>query len=119
MILNTAYHKKPGEHWIALFFFWRDGVGEINFFDSYGESEIANLPDEILQYMKMITDCGEKYGIQFTSQKSKIIHQRKNGECGVYSLYFIIHSLNNSLDSIKHRISDNDIRKYRQIYWRT
>jgi hypothetical protein len=118
MIFNTSSHGKKGEHWIAMVFFWKEGYGEINFFDSYGKSIISPLPDEILIYMKIIYNLGLKYGIKFRCQKSKIIHQKKNGECGVYSLYFIVHSLNNSFDSIVDRISDENMKQYRDIFWR-
>lgn len=118
MIFNTANTGKPGEHWVSLFFFWQGDAGEINFFDSYGDSDKFQMPDEIVEYMKMICMSGKKYNIEFTCQKSKIQHQKNNGECGVYSIYFIIHSLNNSMDAINKRISDNDISKYRHIYWR-
>lgn len=118
MIFNTARYKNPGEHWISLLFFWKGNTGEINFFDSYGDSDKSVVPDQIIEYMKIICNTGKKYNIHFTCQMSKIKHQRKNGECGVYSIYFVIHSLNNSLDSIQNRISDEDISKYRHIYWR-
>lgn len=118
MIFNTSSHGKKGEHWIAMVFFWKGHYGEINFFDSYGKSVISPLPDEILVYMKILYNLGLKHGIKFRCQKSKIIHQKKNGECGVYSLYFIVHSLNNSFDSIHDRISDENMKQYRNIFWR-
>lgn len=119
MVLNTAKKGHKGEHWIALFIFWRNGKGEINFFDSYGMN--AKIPDEVLDVMKKIQDCGHKYGIRFTCQSSKKRHQKKNSECGVYCLYFIIHSLNHSLKSIDsmHHLTDDKINKYRFEFWRT
>jgi hypothetical protein len=68
--------------------------------------------------MKLIQKQGKKFGINFTCQKSKICHQKHNGECGVYCLYFIIYSLNNSFDSINKRIPDVNISNYRNILWR-
>lgn len=119
MIFNTAKHNQKGEHWVSLVFFWHGNRGEINYYDSYGSSRLSPIPDEILIYMKLIQKCGERCGIDFKMQKSKIIHQRKNGECGIYSLFFIIHSLNNSMDAISERIPDDTISELRDIYWRS
>lgn len=119
MILNTASHGEDGEHWVSMVFFWQGSQGEINFYDSYGNSVISPMPDEIIIYMRMIQKCGQLYGIDFVCQKSKIIHQKKNGECGVYALYFVIHSLENSLDGIEDRIPDEKMSKYRDVFWRT
>lgn len=118
MIFNTSKTGQPGEHWIALFFFWYKNRGEINYFDSYGRQKISPLPDYILRYMQMIQKSGLKYGINFVCQSNKIIHQKKDGECGMYCLYFLIYSMNNAFDMIKKRISDEQISKYRLEYWR-
>lgn len=119
MIFNTASFGSAGEHWIALMFFWKGDTGEINYFDSYGNNtRVSPFPDEILLYMKMIMSQGQKYGISFTCQSSRISHQKNNGECGIYCLYFIIYMLSHSLDSITERIPDDEIAKYRDIYWR-
>lgn len=118
LIFNTAKTGEKGEHWVALFFFWNENKGEINYFDSYGNQKISPIPNYILEYMQMIYKSGKKYGIHFTLQTNKIIHQKRDGECGMYCLYFIIHSLNNAFDMINERIPDEKVSKYRFELWR-
>lgn len=118
MIFNTAKTGEKGEHWVALIFFWHNNQGEINYFDSYGNQKISPIPNYILNYMQMISNCGKKYGIHFVLQSNKIIHQKKDGECGMYCLYFLIYSLNNSFDMIRERIPDEKVSKYRFELWR-
>ena len=52
--------------------------------------------------------------------EDKIMHQTKNTECGVYCLYFIITLLTGENDwkrFITRRITDEEIMKYRDIYF--
>ena len=50
---------------------------------------------------------------------NKIIHQKKNTECGIYALYSIVELLkdNETLLKTKQRIKDEYIQHFREIYY--
>jgi hypothetical protein len=114
-VFNTGKTGTYGEHWVSLFVFWNGKRGEINYFNS---DSIQQIPDSILLFMKHVIYSGKKAGIRFVCQKSKIRHQTHESECGTFSIYFIIHSLQNALTDIKERINDDEIHQYRNVYWR-
>ena len=52
--------------------------------------------------------------------KLKNAHQKKNTECGIYSLYFITSILTEKHDHHffeKNRISDDEIFKFRSVFF--
>jgi hypothetical protein len=117
IIFNTDPHNKSGSHWISLFINIKKK--QIFFFDSVGTktcSEIKKLVDRII-------DQGHKLNpkINFKFDDSNgIEHQNKNTECGIYSLFFIIHMLQDKTaeDFYKtHIIKDDQIQNYRKIYF--
>ena len=79
-------HNEPGSHWVGMFEF---NKGEIGYFDSYGYS----APKEVVELMeKLKKQCNElkqRVVLKFNTTR----HQRKNSECGVYSINFIVKML--------------------------
>lgn len=112
-VFNTT---TTGEHWIAVIFFWTKDKGEINYFNSSGI--ISPIPSYILLLMYNLCKKGKENNIDFICQCSKILHQQKDSECGVYCLYFLIYCLNNSFSSLNKRITDDEIHEYRFEYWK-
>ena len=114
-IFNTDPHNKSGAHWISMFVSMKKG--EIFFFDSAGDK----APKEIIKLSDRLIKQGKEIGIDFKfDQNYPTQHQYSNTECGVYSLYFIIHMLENKLTSeyLKtHILKDKYIEKYRKIYF--
>ena len=56
--------------------------------------------------------------ILFNFKENKIKHQTGDTECGVYSLYFIIHMLKDSAKKLKtQKISDRQMETYRNVYF--
>jgi len=117
IIFNTDTHYKSGEHWISLFINIKDQ--DIFFFDSTGDPP----PKEIAAFMKRVQDQGmqlnppRKFKIDSTEG---IEHQYGNTECGVYSLYFIVHMLENKNTKhyLKtHILKDHYINKFRKVYF--
>ena len=111
IIFNTHPHYKSGEHWISLFIDLDKNF--IFYFDSNGDKE----PKEIRVLVKRIQKQGKLLNIKlpFYSNKGKE-HQLKDGQCGVYCLYFIVQLLRENKDYLyfkKHRIKDEDMRDYR------
>jgi hypothetical protein len=117
IIFNTDPHNKSGSHWISLFINIKKKI--ICFFDSVG----TKPSKEIMKLVNRIIDQGHKLNpkINFKFQHSAgVEHQYKNTECGIYSLFFIIHMLQDktSDDFYKnHIIKDGEIQNYRKIYF--
>lgn len=119
IIFNLDNHNEPGSHWVTLYINIYDR--SIYYFDST-RVKVNEVPIEIQRFVnKIMLECKERYDeILDFHLSDKIIHQTKNSECGVYCLYFIISLLNGEKvwnDFLKHRISDEEIMKYRNIYF--
>jgi len=117
IIFNTDPHNKSGSHWISLFIDVKKK--KIFFFDSVG----TKIGSEIMNLVNRIIDQGKKLNprINFKfDDNDGVEHQYKNTECGIYSLFFIIHMLQEktSDDFYKnHIIKDEQIQNYRKIYF--
>jgi len=117
MIFNTDPHNKPGQHWISMFINIKRK--KIFFFDSTGEK----APPQIMKLVNRIREQGlnlnPKINFKFDSNEG-IEHQDGNTECGVYSLYFIVHMLEDKVTEhyLKtHILRDDYINKFRNIYF--
>jgi hypothetical protein len=117
IIFNTDPHNKSGAHWISLFINIKKKV--IFFFDSVG----TKVSPEIMKLVNRIIEQGHKLNpkINFKFEDNHgVEHQYENTECGIYSLFFIIHMLQDktSEDFYKnHIIKDDQIQNYRKIYF--
>lgn len=115
-IFNTDKHDQEGSHWIAMYVDLNKHI--IFFFDSNGTKE----PRQITKLKKKISKQCEKY----CNLKMKIDtnhpfeHQKKDGECGMYCLYFIISLLKgkHNLNYFKtKRIPDKKVQELRNSYF--
>ena len=117
VIFNTDPHNKGGEHWISLFINVKNKI--IFFFDSVGDP----IPNRIKKFVDNVIEQGKKLKkpINFEfDQNHPVEHQKGNTECGMYSLYFIIHMLENKISSnyLKtHKLDDKYVEKFRKIYF--
>jgi len=117
VIFNTDPHDKSGEHWISLFINITDH--DIFFFDSTGDPP----PKEISVFMKRVQDQGMQLSPPITfkiDSTEGVEHQYGNTECGIYSLYFIVHMLENKNTKhyLKtHILKDGYINKFRKVYF--
>jgi len=117
IIFNTDPHNKPGEHWLSMFINIKKG--KIFFFDSVGNK----IPEPIMVLVNRIVEQGKNLNkkINFTfDQNYPVEHQYKNTECGVYSLFFIIHMLEDKIteEYLKtHILKDEYMEKFRKIYY--
>jgi hypothetical protein len=117
IIFNTDPHNKPGEHWISLFINVKKA--QIFFFDSAGNK----IPAQIQKFVNNVIYDGKKLKtpIYFKfDQNYPVEHQYKNTECGVYSIFFIIHMLEDKITGnyLKtHILKDEYIQKFRKIYY--
>ena len=117
MIFNTDPHDKPGQHWISMFINIKKG--KIFYFDSAGNQ----VPREIMVLTERIVKQGEQLNppIYFHfDQNYPVEHQYGNTECGIYSLYFIVHMLEDKITGhyLKtHVLKDEYMQKFRKIYF--
>jgi hypothetical protein len=144
LVINTDNHYQSGAHWVALY---TDLLNKkIYYFDSVGNKPskqvkkfITKTTDfmfkdeninvgKIMGMIKQIKDkqSSQKYMGMLKDKLSSadirynhIQHQRKNTECGVYSINFILRSLKGeSFDAITQNITDDDeVNKCRNVYF--
>lgn len=115
-IFNTDKHYQDGSHWISLFVDLDKHM--IFFFDSNGTKE----PKEIKTFKKELQEqCLSKCGLNMKLDSNyPFEHQYKDGQCGMYCLYFIISLLKKSHNFEyfkKKRIPDKQVEKLRKIYY--
>lgn len=117
IIFNTDPHYKGGSHWISLFINIKKG--QIFFFDSGGNE----IPKQIMKFVNNVIQQGKQLNpkINFTfDQNYPVEHQYKNTECGMYSLFFIVHMLEDKITGhyLKtHILKDKYMEKFRKIYF--
>ena len=116
MIFNLDPHYKGGSHWVSMFVDLDKNF--IFFLDTNGieiPSEINTLKNRIKK------QCKEKLHKKMKFiDNAPTVHQYKNTECGVYSLYAIIKLLKEELTPrrIKNkRIPDETMYDYRKIFY--
>jgi hypothetical protein len=117
IIFNTDPHNKPGQHWISMFINIKKK--KIFFFDSTGDKPMP----QIMKLVKRIKEQGlnlkNKINFKFDSNEG-IEHQYGNTECGIYSLFFIVHMLEDKMTEhyLKtHILKDEYMQKFRHVYF--
>jgi hypothetical protein len=117
VIFNLDPHYKGGSHWVSLFINVKKK--EIYYFDSAGD----DIPEQINKFANTIIKQGQhlKKPINFKLDKNyPIEHQYGNTECGIYSLFFIVHMLEDKITGhyLKtHILKDKYIERFRKIYF--
>jgi hypothetical protein len=117
IVFNTDPHYKGGSHWISLFINIKNG--KIFFFDSAGDE----IPDQIMKFVNNVIEQGHSLNkrIDFEfDQNHPVEHQYGNTECGIYSLFFIVHMLEDKItaDYLKHHIlKDEYMENFRKVYF--
>ena len=117
IIFNTDPHNKPGEHWISMFINIKKNI--IYFFNSTGDAP----PKQIMDLVDRIIDEGRNLipAINFEFDTNEgTEHQYGDTECGMYSLFFIVHMLEDKLTTnyLKtHILKDKYMEKFRKIYF--
>jgi hypothetical protein len=117
IIFNLDPHYKGGSHWVSMFINIKKG--EIFFFDSAGDK----APRQVMKLVKRIIKQGKqlKVPINFKfDQNHPVEHQYGDTECGIYSLYFIAHMLEDRHDSKyfkTHILDDKYMEQFRKVYF--
>jgi hypothetical protein len=117
---NTDPHTKGGEHWVTLVIKisgTKRGSMEAIFmyFDSVGKYPNDNISKSIMQLIEMFDNSGDYKLIELLV--NRVQHQKKNSECGVYSLNFILKCLNGEefIDIINDVNPDDEMQKTRGL----
>ena len=115
IIFNTDPHDKPGQHWISMFINIKKK--KIFFFDSTGDKPSK----EIKVLIKRIIKQGKKINMNIKfDQNHPVEHQYGDTECGVYSLFFIVHMIQDKTSAhyLKtHVLPDKYMNKFRKVYF--
>ena len=116
IIFNTDKSHQRGKHWIS--FYCDMEKKQIYFSDSTS----ARPPTEVSEFIKLIEKyLKETYGndTNIDIKYNKTEHQKKNSECGVYSINFILRLLKGK--SFEHitqkRLTDEQVNKCRIKYF--
>ena len=117
IIFNTDPHDKPGQHWISMFIDIKKR--KILFFDSVGDK----IPPKIMKLVERIQEQGHKMTPKINmkfDQNYPVEHQYGSTECGVYSIFFIVHMLEDKITEHylkNHILKDEYMSKFRKIYF--
>jgi len=130
IVFNTDPHDQGGEHWISLYVDLDNLI--IMFFDSTGHAappEVVELMERIETYMHSLEN---KKNLKVLKPVSKMKHQTKNSECGIYTLFFLITMWTGKVEfetvvrppRERHEIFSQDfllkdeyIQQYRDVYF--
>jgi hypothetical protein len=117
IIFNTDPDYKPGQHWISMFINIKKKT--IFFFDSTGDPP----PREVKDLIKKIKEQGSSHSpkIDFKIDSNEGSEQQYgNTECGIYSIFFIVHMLEDKMTEhyLKtHILKDEYMEKFRKVYY--
>ena len=117
VIFNLDPHTKGGSHWVSLFINIKKKW--IFYYDSAGE----DIPKEIKKLVDTVMEQGKQMSppIHFHFDKNyPVEHQYGNTECGMYSLFFIVHMLEDKFTThyLKtHKFNDKYMEKFRNVYF--
>ena len=117
IIFNTDPHNKPGQHWISMFINIKKK--KIFFFDSTGDKPAPQIMVLVNRIKEQGLNLKKKIIFKFDSNEG-IEHQYGNTECGIYSLYFIVHMLQDKMTDhyLKtHILKDEYMNKFRHVYF--
>ena len=110
-VYNLDPSHKSGSHWIASF--TDIPAGKTYYFDSYG----MRPPRQIARFMRFLT----LHGLNMQLEYNAIRFQRKESECGVYCMYFLIRMLegDNVREFCRSRPTDADMLEMREWLFST
>jgi len=115
IIFNTDPHFRGGEHWISCFLNIKKKT--FFFFDSAGNT----APKEVRRFADTIIEQGKRLGINITyNENYPVEHQYENTECGIYSIFFIAHMVEDKLTAeyLKtHVLKDKYMHTFRKVYF--
>jgi hypothetical protein len=128
VIFNTDPHTEDGAHWVSVFINLgssnngdnhgkKSGDNYIFFFDSTGDRP----QKEIREFIKTVSQQGRALGIRFKYHENRKKHQKRNTECGMYSLFMIVNLVEGTRTPEEFmrggRIPDSNMLEFRNEYF--
>ena len=123
VIFNTDPHTEDGAHWVSLFINIdpRSDSHKANnyifFFDSTGDRP----QKEIRKFIETVAQQGLALGIRFKQFVNRKQHQKRNTECGMYSLFMIVNLIKGTRTPEElmqgDRIPDGHMLEFRKEYF--
>jgi hypothetical protein len=117
IIFNTDPHNKGGQHWLSLFINIKKR--KIFFYDSVGDKPAPQIMALVNRIIEQGRKLNPKINFKFDSNEG-IEHQYGNTECGIYSLFFIVHMLEDKITDhyLKtHILKDAYMQNFRKVYF--
>lgn len=126
IVFNHDKYRGKGTHWVA---FWIEFVSPksvlLDYFDSVG-SDVPRCPTNddkhhcIDSYINILEKELIKNGYSVRLRRSSFPHQQGNNECGVYTIWWIIHRIHgiNPEDLNRTRVGDSTMNKLRSQLFR-
>ena len=117
IIFNLDPHNLGGSHWVSMFINIKKGI--IYYFDSAGDK----IPKQMEVFAERVIKQGQQLNPKIIfklDQNYPVEHQYGDTECGIYSLYFIAHMLEDRHTGEyfkKHILYDKYMEKFRKIYF--
>jgi hypothetical protein len=117
VIFNLDPHYKGGSHWVSLFINVKKKT--IFYFDSAGEP----IPAQIKKFVDTVTEQGHnlKDPIDFKfDENNPVEHQYGNTECGIYSIFFVVHMLEDKITGHylkSHVLKDEYMQQFRHVFY--
>ena len=114
IVYNLDVSTGPGTHWTAVYI--DIPKAELDYFDSYGSKPTHLINKFMLKLADKFQKRNKKPTLIFNDKR----HQFGGSECGMYSMYFILKRLSgdNMYNIAKKKITDNDMNKLRNIFYR-
>ena len=135
VVFNLDPHYKSGSHWVSLFINLRN-CG-IYYFDSTGTfppKRVLDLIERIKKQGDTLLQNNKKFKMyskekihdikgnhEFRAFFNDTQHQKKNTECGVYSIFFLTEMIKGKsfIDFVDNVYEDDYIAKLRDVFWRS
>ena len=119
IVFNTDDSSGEGEHWVSFYVDLmgknRQGNPGAYYFDS-----VADKPQkEIFDLVKKLKKQAKKKKMKLDFFYNDIQHQKKDTECGIYSMFFLTHMLSgvDFKKFVKEIKRDEFMEKYRKIFY--
>jgi hypothetical protein len=108
IVFNLDKHNQRGSHWVA--FFIDNTAKTLEYFDSLGDAPNGYIK----RFIKTLRS--QKKFSDYNILVNRMVHQRQNSECGVYSIYYIIQRLRGKdfRTLIQTAIPDSKMNRFRK-----
>ncbi len=110
LVLNLDRSDQPGSHWVAIYLDLQNRVME--YYDSYG----VRAGKHVKAFLESLS---ARDGKPWIYKENRNENQRKDSECGVYSIHFIVRRLTGTSFErvVGDIIRDDEMNRYRAKYF--